>query len=79
MWSIHHKADMDRCLGTFITREDCIEYIEFKKEQMFFETGNMDESNKKWDVQNFVFDNSFCLNRNSILSNFPNIELDKWS
>lgn len=50
-------------VASFARRTECEEYLEFKKEQHFFETGSMDEAEKQWGKHNFIVDYCYVMDR----------------
>ena len=78
-WSIVDRNDNKTGVGgAFASRKQCIEYLNYKKEQHFFETGSMELAEEKWGIDNFNFEQCFVLNRETVLDKFPKIDLNKW-
>lgn len=74
-WAIYDRSEDPNLYATFSTRKDCIKWLETKKEEYFFETGNMDLAEEKWGLSKFRFEEVFVLTRESFLNNFGPV---KW-
>lgn len=83
-WAILIKdpetGDYTRLIAAFSTRKLCEEYINFKKEQCFFETGSMDEAENRWGMNNFLIDYTMLLDRATIVQEFYPVDFGRdWS
>jgi hypothetical protein len=78
-WSILGKNDKSKHLASFGSRQQCIKYLNYRKEECFFETGSMESAEEKWGLDNFVFEQTALINRESMLKHLPNIDLNSWS
>lgn len=77
MWNILSK-DGKNTYGAFGSRRVAIEYLNMKKEQHFFETGNMEEAEQKWGVDNFRFEENMMLDRGTTMRKFAP-DLNTWN
>lgn len=66
-------------VASFGSRKLCEDYLKYRKEKCFFETGSMEEAEEKWGMQNFLIDYSLVLDRQTICQNFDNIDFSYWT
>ncbi len=79
MWNILRKGEENpSSYAAFPSRKKAIEWLNFKKEQYFFETGSMEEAERNWGVDNFRFEETMVIYRNSIVDNF-NVDFNNWN
>lgn len=79
-WSIiHNDSNQDRHMGSFVSRKKCIEYLKYRKEQHFFETGSMEEAEREWGLDKFKFEQTFVIPQDNVLRNFRGVDLNDWS
>jgi hypothetical protein len=76
-WVIYRSEDTT-IVGCFPNRSLCREYLKFKKEQYFFETGSMEDAEKEWGEENFIIDYSLTLDRVTVFSNYS-IKCEAWT
>jgi len=78
VWNIIQKKDGRGMLCAFLSRKECVEWLNLMKEQHFFQTGSIVDSEKEWGVDNFTFEQSLLLRRETVMENFPLIDLNTW-
>jgi hypothetical protein len=79
MWNVLRKGEENGgAYAAFTSRKFAIEWLNFKKEQHFFETGNMEEAEELWATDNFRFEESMVIYRNSIVDNFK-VDFNDWN
>lgn len=82
-WSVYRNnpsqnSDVNGyCGATFSSRKLCIEWLKFKKEQHFFETGSMEEAERIWGIDNFRFEQEAVIQRQELFKNF-NPKMEDW-
>lgn len=76
-WTIYRADTNQPIVGSFNKRSLCREYLKFKKENCFFETGSMDEAEAQWGESNFIIDYSITIDRTSVFKNF-NTNCEDW-
>lgn len=65
VYSIIRKHN-DSYVASFPTHHRCHEYMKFRKEQLFFDTGNMEEAEKEYGQSQYYIAYSFALEQSSI-------------
>lgn len=78
IYNIVHKRAKGTFYGAFATTEECNDFLKFKKEEHFFNTGNLIEADELWNPNNFIFDYGFSLDRNTIATTFIDVDFSEW-
>lgn len=79
MWNVLKKGEeKPGSYAAFPSRKQAIEWLNYKKEQHFFETGNMEQAEEKWGLNNFRFEETMVIYRNSIVDNFR-VDFNDWN
>lgn len=79
-WSIiYNDSTGDHHIGSFESRKRCIEYLKYRKELLFFDTGSMEEAERQWGLDNFKFEQTLVIPQDNVLSNFKGVDLNNWN
>jgi hypothetical protein len=78
VWNIIEKETGRGMLCAFLSRKECVDWLNLMKEQHFFETGSMEDAEEKWRLDKFTFEQSLLLRRETVMEHFPLVDLNNW-